>query len=616
MSDVLTKFWAGLVGLVLLGLLWAGVPYIASAYHLDRGIRLLEDDAEPRVAIDHLETAVRLGQADAQAHRWLAKAYLQTGDLDKALMAADSALSLNPDNPLAELELGDVHDQRGEVEKAIARYEAWGGLGREERLLVNYLKLADGLWSEGAPEEAAAIWRDKVLENDPANLYASWRLYQYLSDEGAENETYLDWLTNVSYDGLRLSTDSELGDYQLRAIGNAVEDNLWSQDTKQYVLAYYVWRSDSLGAGAVLDRLSQLVPADPDVWYYVGENYRRQGQIDSAEAAFRKALETSPTYSLAFLRLGMLNQARFDEGGGLEKMEEAIRWYQQYHELAPGNPLGLAYLIEGCKLAGCYSDPWLQELRDDLSNRVPRFAINQPVGDRVLSGIDVDVDRLSRGEPTDLWLYWEGTTEATEGAAAAGVYVVGNQTVQVEREAWGARFPFTWHGPANTDARGLGKAAPPFVVQGMRGRFSFERVPTAGSDGVIRVTFPEGDGEDLPVVQFGPKCVVGESRWENVDEGMCDMLPGRLAVLFGQARLSQPSDKAALFLQDQADEWQRTEAEIEGTSWQWYGVAKPIRPGADEVWLGVHWMPPGTDEWLEMSPLYMVMVPSSPETAR
>jgi len=67
-----SRIWYGLAGGLLLALLWISVPHAASAYHLDRGIRLLEREAELRVAIDHLETAVRLGPADTGAHRWQA----------------------------------------------------------------------------------------------------------------------------------------------------------------------------------------------------------------------------------------------------------------------------------------------------------------------------------------------------------------------------------------------------------------------------------------------------------------------------------------------------------------------------------------------------------------
>ena len=70
------------------------------------GIRLLERKAERRAAIDRLETAVRLGPADTQAHRWLAKAYLRAGQPEKALAPAQQALSLSPNSPLVKLEMG------------------------------------------------------------------------------------------------------------------------------------------------------------------------------------------------------------------------------------------------------------------------------------------------------------------------------------------------------------------------------------------------------------------------------------------------------------------------------------------------------------------------------
>ena len=182
-NEMYSKVWYGLLVVALLGVLWIGVPHASSAYHLDRGIRLLEDEAELRVAIDHLETAVRLGPADTQAHRWLAKAYQRAGQPEKAIAPAQQALSHSPDNPLVKLEMGDVYDCLGDAEGAVTFYEAgWVG-DRRPQLRVNYLKLADESWLAGDRERAHDIWQDKVLGHGYADLYAAWRLFQYYADD-------------------------------------------------------------------------------------------------------------------------------------------------------------------------------------------------------------------------------------------------------------------------------------------------------------------------------------------------------------------------------------------------------------------------------------------------
>ena len=156
--SVFDKIWLGLTAAVLLGLFWVGARYLRGAYFLNRGVRALTVQGEDEAAMTYLQKAVQVEPGNIWAHHWLATAYLKTGDLDKALAAADSALSLDPGNRLAELELGDVYDQRGEAENIVAHYQAWGGEGREERPVVNYLKLADQLWSAGDREAAASIW--------------------------------------------------------------------------------------------------------------------------------------------------------------------------------------------------------------------------------------------------------------------------------------------------------------------------------------------------------------------------------------------------------------------------------------------------------------------------
>ena len=56
--------------------------------------------------------------------------------------------------------------------------------------MVNYLKLADDLWSAGDREAAASIWEDKVLGLGCGDLYASWRLFQYCTDDDERREYY------------------------------------------------------------------------------------------------------------------------------------------------------------------------------------------------------------------------------------------------------------------------------------------------------------------------------------------------------------------------------------------------------------------------------------------
>ena len=363
------KIWLGLTAAVLLGLFWVGIPHFRSACLLSRGVHALTAEGNTQAAIHHLESAVGVDPGNVQTYRWLAKAYLQTGDLDKALAAADSALSLAPDNPLAELELGDVYDQRGEAEKAIARYEPWGGEGREERLVVNYLMLADDLWSAGDREAAASIWEDKVVGRGFGDLYASWRLHQYYSDDQGRREYYRQRATYFPLESILPAVDPRLAPYRVQAMAGLVEDGVWERHTLLNAISYLVWQRHEGEAGLVVERmllkLLEQWPRSADLHFYLAELYHRRGQLDRAEGLYHEVLALDARYAQSFLRLGMVTEARAGvlAADGPGALQESFEWYQRYNDLVPDDLLGLKRLVETAEALGY---PQAEALRQEL----------------------------------------------------------------------------------------------------------------------------------------------------------------------------------------------------------------------------------------------------------
>ena len=194
-----------------------------------------------------------------------------------ALAAAQTAYDLAPDNFLTSLEMADIYDQQGDFRQAVALYETWTGSGRETRLVVNYLKLADELWNSGDKDAAAAVWRDRVLAVDPVNIVANWRLYRYELEKGKSGQVYRDSLAKVLNTGLHLASDSDLIGFQAEAIGSILRSDLWNSQQKKKILAYYAWSSKSPEALPLLEQLTQIIPEDPDIWNYLGDKYWRAG---------------------------------------------------------------------------------------------------------------------------------------------------------------------------------------------------------------------------------------------------------------------------------------------------------------------------------------------------
>jgi len=56
--------------------------------------------------------------------------------------------------------------------------------------------------------------------------------------------------------------------------------------------------------------LLEDTPRDTDLWFYLGELYHRQGDLDAAEEAYRRVIDIDPEYAQAYLRMGMICEER------------------------------------------------------------------------------------------------------------------------------------------------------------------------------------------------------------------------------------------------------------------------------------------------------------------
>jgi tetratricopeptide (TPR) repeat protein len=115
-----TGWWPILLGLaVALGFLTWLFPYGASAYHLEKGGRTLEqtahssDHPNPDIlaeSVAHLEAALYWQEDSAHACRLLGRAHLFRGDLTKAAEALVRYTSLQPRNPQGWQELARIYE--------------------------------------------------------------------------------------------------------------------------------------------------------------------------------------------------------------------------------------------------------------------------------------------------------------------------------------------------------------------------------------------------------------------------------------------------------------------------------------------------------------------------
>jgi len=323
------------VALVLALSAWLG-PYALSSYHLEAGGRALDralvpvfpDWLAPEQIVDaerleagvaHLHQALRWDPRNVQAMRLLVRVHLTQGHPGIALEVLQQALQVRPDNPLLYLELGDVYDSLGQAEAAIEAYETGGVGSRAVPLAVNYLKLADAHAQAGGGDVAIGLWR-KAESVDAGNLYALYRLAQIHRAMGDEERAaeYEEQLRYPDFNGVAVSPDSRMAGYQERAIVGLVDDGVWGRDKLINVISYQMWQLDGGAPGETTERilgtLLERRPRDADILFYLAELYRRRGDLERAESAYRQVLESDEEYALAHLRLGMV----YEELAGAE----------------------------------------------------------------------------------------------------------------------------------------------------------------------------------------------------------------------------------------------------------------------------------------------------------
>jgi hypothetical protein len=67
-----------------------------------------------------------------------------------------------------------------------------------------------------------------------------------------------------------------------------------------------------------------------------------------------------------------------------------------------------------------------------LEHREPEYRVNAKIGEWTLLGYDVDEARLVRGEPVEMWLFWQPPAECKQATSSVpNVYQVGERWVQV-----------------------------------------------------------------------------------------------------------------------------------------------------------------------------------------
>ncbi len=144
-------------------------PVLLQAYR-----RLGRGDRDEELVRGHA-TALTLGQAES--HRQAARRLTREGKPDQAVAELEAALRLNPDNPGALSDLGDVYLQQGRLDDALDRQRA--ALGLEPTLAQAHYGLARTYEKRGDQASARAHF-ERYLRLEPAS-YRAWTVRSALS---------------------------------------------------------------------------------------------------------------------------------------------------------------------------------------------------------------------------------------------------------------------------------------------------------------------------------------------------------------------------------------------------------------------------------------------------
>jgi tetratricopeptide (TPR) repeat protein len=289
------------------------------------------------------------------ARRQLARVYLSQGEPETALQLLRQAVDLRPNHLLLHLELGDVYDALGQTDKAVAAYKAGKVGSRALPLAANYLKKAELMAERGSGDVALGYWQ-RVLDLDPGNLYALYRLWGIYRDLGAEHkaEQYEERLRYFDLESVVIPMDVRLAEYQAQAMIGLIEIGLWEHEKLLNVVSFQVWQFAEDVSGLMTNRVLQILldqwPEDADLLFYKAELHHRRDEFQQADAVYVQVLDVAPDYAQAYLRLGIVSEevSKRENDSIIKRLSKAARFYAQYHALTSDDLLGLKRLTETC----------------------------------------------------------------------------------------------------------------------------------------------------------------------------------------------------------------------------------------------------------------------------
>ncbi len=278
------------------------VPLLRDALELDPGVeqvyRLLVDallhQNQADQALTVAEEYARRFPRSPDGHYWLGRAYAESGRHEEARLSGEEAVRLDPDYTQAYYSLATVCARLGDSDRARVCREKFAELKERD---------AD------EDRRQKKEYEDFATQQSLAASYylAAGRVY---TDFGDPRKAEAHWLRGA-------------------AIAPALTE------CREALVKFYTQRERPAAALRLLDDLTAAAPDNHEHWVVRGRLQTGLGQLDVAEASFRKAVELAPSQLAGYT--GLIDLALSHQ----RPIPDVARLAQKAAELAPS---ALAYL--------------------------------------------------------------------------------------------------------------------------------------------------------------------------------------------------------------------------------------------------------------------------------
>jgi len=226
----------------------------------------------------------------------LGAAAAQIGQLDKAVIAFQSIISIKPDYADAYYNKGNALKAQGQLDEAIASYNE--ALSLQPDYADAYYNRGNALKDQGKLDESIASYR-KTLSLQPDYAEAHSNMGNALKNQGKLDES-------VESYKKALSIRPDYTDVYYN-MGNVVKD----QGRLDEAIVLY-------------EKALSLKPDYAEVHNNMGKALKDQGKLDEAVTAYKKALSIKPDFAEAYNNMGRLHWLNQNFNNAFELLES--RW--------------------------------------------------------------------------------------------------------------------------------------------------------------------------------------------------------------------------------------------------------------------------------------------------